>query len=245
MSGGNHKGALLRSEGRARTIHSYLNLGPAEAEATVRGIGGSFSKLKVIGVTGGLCTGKTTVARFFAELGAEVLDADEIAHQVMRPDEKPWEEIVDAFGEDVLDNDRTINRKRLAKIVFESREALERLEGIVHPAVIGEIQKSLIQIKAKKSASFVVIDAPLLIEAGLDKIVDELVVVKVSQGKQIERTVSFGRITRDQAMKRIAYQLPLTKKIEKADYVIDNSGSLDQTRRQVERIWRKIWISIS
>jgi len=201
--------------------------------------------LKVIGVTGGLCTGKTTVARFFAELGAEVLDADEIAHQVMRPGEKPWEEIVVAFGEDVLDNDRTINRRSLAKIVFESREALERLEGIVHPAVIGEIQKSLIQIKAKKSASFVVIDAPLLIEAGLDKIVDELVVVKVSQGKQIERTVSSGRITRDQAMKRIAYQLPLTKKIEKADYVIDNSGSLDQTRRQVERIWRKIWISIS
>ncbi len=196
-------------------------------------------------MTGGLCTGKTTVARFFAELGAEVLDADEIARQVMRPDAKPWEEIVDAFGEDVLDNDRTINRKMLAKIVFESREALKRLEGIVHPAVIGEIQKSLIQIKAKKSASFVVIDAPLLIEAGLDKIVDELVVVKVSQGKQIERTVSSGRITRDQAMKRIAYQLPLTKKIEKADYVIDNSGSPDKTRRQVERIWREIWISIS
>ncbi len=201
--------------------------------------------MKVIGVTGGLCTGKTTVARFFAELGAEVLDADEIAHQVMRPDEEPWEQIGDAFGEDVLDKDRTINKKRLAKVVFESREALKRLEGIVHPAVIGEIQKNLIQIKAKRPTSFVVIDAPLLIEAGLDKIVDVLVVVKISGEKQIERAVSSGRITRDQAMKRIAYQLPLTKKIEKADYVIDNSGFLDQTRRQVERIWRKIWISIS
>lgn len=196
--------------------------------------------MKIIGVTGGLACGKTTVARIFAELGAKVLDADEIAHEVVLPKTEPWEQIVRSFGQGVLARDQTIDRDKLAQIVFSSTKALKRLERIVHPVVVNEIIKRLDQIRKKKCTTFAVIDAPLLIESRLNRIVDELVVVKVDRQRQIERIISQGKFTRDQAAKRIEHQMPLAKKIEVADYVVDNNGSLGQTRRQVERIWREI-----
>jgi dephospho-CoA kinase len=190
----------------------------------------------VIGITGSFGSGKTTVARMFAALGARVIDADRIAHQLLRPGTGIYRRIIRSFGQGVLARDGTIERRKLARIVFAKAKLLRKLNRMVHPAVIASIRK----IIAKSKKTIFVLDAPLLIEAGLKKEVDILIVVKSARKEQIERLLKKGICNKAQVLKRIKSQMALSKKMRLADFIIDNNGSIDTTRMQVKRIYRAL-----
>ena len=194
----------------------------------------------VIGVTGGVGTGKSTVARMFYKLGATVLDADAIAHQVMEPKRVAWRQIVKAFGEGILDEDQAINRRRLAAVVFQDEERRKRLERIVHPHVLREIRGRLHRLRRLKRTRAVVLDVPLLMEVGADRLVDALVVVTAPPEVQRERLRATHGWSDEDTRARIAAQWDLSAKVDLAEYVVDNSDGVGSTRTQVTRIWNQL-----
>jgi len=193
----------------------------------------------IVGLTGGVGTGKSTVASFFRELGAYVIDWDELAREVVRPHSKAWTEIVDCFGQDILDSDSTINRRRLAEIVFSDPEKLGRLNRIVHPEVFNEDQRITAQIGSLDSDAVVIKEIPLLHEAARHIAFHKVIVVSAAEETRLERLEGRG-MSRDDARRRIKSQLPLEEKARSADFVIDNDGLLDDTRRQVEAIYSSL-----
>jgi len=213
---------------------------------------------KVIGLTGSFGTGKSFAASVFKSLGAKVLDADMIARSVTAKGKIAHKKVLAAFGGGIIGKGREIDRGKLAEIVFADKKALSRLNRIVHPEVISIIKRS---IRKAGIHDVVVVDAPLLIEAGLDRFADILVVVKAPRKLQIERCMkkfnpqtenrrggSFGRGQRSSTMdrggviRRIANQIPLKKKIEMADFVVDNGGTRPETKKQIKRIWKEtVW----
>ena len=194
--------------------------------------------MKVIGVTGNFGTGKTFVASIFASLGAKVLDADRIAHDAIKPGMPAYRRIVGIFGSSILDNKGNIERKRLARIVFSSKEDLRRLNRIVHPEVIKVIKR---KIARAGKARVVVIDAPLLIETNLTGLVDKLIVVKSSKRAQIERCTKKFCIKKEDVLKRMGHQIPIGEKIKMADFVIDNNGTRSETKTEVRKVWRRMY----
>lgn len=193
----------------------------------------------VIGLTGGFGTGKSTVAAMFGELGATVLDADQIAHQAMEPKRLAWRRIVEAFGESIVNEDQTINRQRLGALVFADEQARMRLEAILHPQVLTQIKRRLHPLQRLRRVNAVVVDAPLLVEAGAEQLVDTLVVVTASPEVQRERLRrKYGGTTEIEA--RIAAQWAVSAKVALADYVVDNSDGINATRTQVRRIWDQL-----
>lgn len=188
----------------------------------------------IIGLTGSFGSGKTTAARLFRKLGACVIDADKIARRYTGPKSPVYNRLKRAFGEKIFKKDGAVNRAELAKLVFSNSGLLSRLNGIIHPEVIRDIKS---RINSSRS-SFIVLDAPLLVEAGLAGTVDKLVVVKAAKDLQIRRLEGKIPISRADILKRIKCQLPLSEKIRLADFVIDNNGSIDKTKRQVKRIWK-------
>jgi len=195
----------------------------------------------ILGLTGGIACGKSTVTRMFAALGAEVIDADEIAHEVMRPGTKEWKRIVDYFGKSILNKDSSINRMELGKVVFSSVKKRKKLEEIVHPVVVRTIQGKIRKLATcdLRLSTIVVIDAPLLIEANLTSLVDKLVVVSAWRRIQMRRLKENG-LSGSEAVKRIDSQLSLKEKIKLADYVIRNNGNLADLENQVEKVWKEI-----
>jgi len=189
----------------------------------------------VIGITGNFGVGKTTVANMFRRLGARVIDADRIAHTIIRPYSSVYKQIIACFGKKILVGPY-ISRKRLAKTVFSDKKKLNLLNRITHSKIL-EIIKS--GIKKKSQDEILVIDAPLLIESGLLPSVDKLVVVKLKPVIQMQRLKKNG-LGLEQIKGRISAQLPQNKKVALADFVIDNSGSRSQTQKQVREIWDKI-----
>ena len=195
----------------------------------------------IIGITGSFGTGKSTVASLFAKSGAKVLDADKLTHKIMVPGEVPYRKILRLFGEGILKKDRSIDRRLLGRIVFSDRKALNKLIKLIHPRIIKLLKEEIRRIKKENPCAIVAIDAPLLIEAGLLKEVDKLIVVKASRKEQFKRCAVRNGMTKIDIARRIASQMPLKSKVQLADYVIDNNGSLQETRKQVKRIWREIW----
>ena len=193
----------------------------------------------VIGVTGGVGTGKSTVAAMFRGLGAAVLDADVIAHRLMEPRRLAWRQIVTAFGEAILNEDGTINRRRLAQIVFQDEQRRRRLERILHPRVIKEIKQQLHRWRRSRLPA-VVLDVPLLVEAGAHELVDALVVVTAPPEVQRERLHAKQGWSDEEIRARMAAQWELSAKAALADYVVDNSGSVGAARTQVRRIWNQL-----
>ncbi len=191
----------------------------------------------IIGLTGSFGTGKTTVAGMFRKLGARVIDADLLAREALEKGEPAYEKALKAFGDSLLDSRRNIDRRRLAGIVFKDRRQLKRLCGIIHPYVIDRIR---LEIKKTPGSRVIVIDAPLLIEAGLDQMADSLVVVSAARKNQVRRCVAKFRMSSSDVRRRIESQMPLKAKMAKADFVIYNNGELEKTRKQVENAWRRI-----
>ena len=190
----------------------------------------------VIGLTGSVGTGKSTVAKFFKELGAYLIDWDVIARDVVHPHLQAWEGIVAYFGRDVLNEDLTLNRQKLADIVFEDKGKVAKLNQIVHPEIFIEDQRITKEIENLDPDALVVKDIPLLTEASRGKSFDKIIVVYASEETQLKRLEERG-MSREDAKNRIQSQDPLDEKIKFADFIIDNDGSLEQTKRQVKKIY--------
>ena len=189
----------------------------------------------VIGVTGNLGVGKTTVAGMFQRLGARVINADRIAHTLIKPDRPAYRKIIKAFGKGVLSG-IYISRKRLSKEAFSDRQKLNTLNRITHPEILSVIKE---KIRKQSGRQVLVIDAPLLIESGLLPWVDKLVVVKLRPDIQMQRLRRSG-LTAGQIKKRLSFQLLQAQKIHCADFVIDNKGTKRHTEKKVRDIWGRI-----
>jgi dephospho-CoA kinase len=197
----------------------------------------NLGKKKIIlGLTGGFGSGKTTVAEILESYGAKIIDADKIAHRFLKTDSPVYKRIIAAFGKGVLNKNRGIDRKRLAALAFGNKNLLRRLNSIIHPPVIRIIKEEISKAKAK----VVVLDAPLLIEAGLNKIVDKLIVIKINRIEQIKRIQARRSLSKQEILQRIRSQIPLYRKERLADFVIDNSGTIEETRRQTGKVWRSL-----
>ncbi|MDP2941768.1 MAG: dephospho-CoA kinase [Candidatus Omnitrophota bacterium] len=190
----------------------------------------------ILGLTGSFGSGKSTVAAMLKALGAEVIDADMLAHRCLRPGTPSYRRIVKIFGTRILNPNQTVNRKKLAAIVFSSQGLLSKLNSIIHPGVISSIKEKIRRAKAK----ILVLDVPLLIEAGLTPLIDKLIVVDLNQGAQVQRLRKKFKLKKSEILKRIAFQAPMREKIRLADFIIDNNGTIAQTKRQVKNIWEEI-----
>jgi dephospho-CoA kinase len=188
----------------------------------------------VIGLTGNIACGKSTVVSFLKELGAVAIDADAVYHDLIVPEAPLWHALVDRYGTSILAADGTINRRALGRLVFRNPAALEELERLTHPAVVSAIRERVGTI----GRGVVVIDAVKLIESGLDVDCDQVWVVRCDPEQQIDRLIRRNGLSHEEAAQRIEAQPAIEAKFERADVMIDNSGSLADTRRQVERAWR-------
>lgn len=191
----------------------------------------------VVGLTGGYASGKSTVARIFVEMGAVLIDADELAREVVRPGKPAWSEIVAHFGKGILLENSEIDRKALAEIIFRDEKERERLNSIVHPMVLEEELKAIDEIRGKKPDAIVIMNVPLLIESGHFNYCDRIVVVTVDEETHIKRLMDRDGFTREEAIRRISSQMPLSEKVKYADFVIDNNGSIEETKREVRKIF--------
>jgi len=195
--------------------------------------------VRIIGLTGGIASGKSTVANMLRALGARVVDADVIARRVVEPGQPAWEEIVAWLGRDILRPDGGLDRKKLGDLVFADGEARARLEMITHPRIAAAVEQALAEAEAEGLAAAVV-DAPLLYEAGWDAKVDEVWVVAADDESQLRRLTARDGLTPEEAKARVAAQMALAEKRRRADVVIDNSSDLERTRREVRRAWRRV-----
>ena len=194
----------------------------------------------VIGVTGGLGTGKSTVTRMLKQLGARTLDADALAHQAIARGTSGWRAVRRTFGPRVMTLSGEIDRRALAQIVFNDRRQLQRLCRIIHPIVIRQMARAIRALRARRSTGVVVVDVPLLIEARLTRTVDCVVVVTARRAQQIQRVQRATGWPRADILRRIQAQLPLAVKVKAADVVISNSGTTIMTRRHVRALWKKL-----
>jgi dephospho-CoA kinase len=195
--------------------------------------------MKTIGVTGGIGSGKSTATRILAELGAEVIDADQVGHHTYRPGSVGWQRIVDAFGRQVVAADGSIDRKRLGSVVFSDPKALTRLNAIVHPLIQEEVRN---RIQARRATGYegpIVVEAAVLIEAGWTPLVDEVWLVVADRDAVLDRVQAQRGLERSAIEARIRSQLSDDERRRHATVVIDNSGSEAALRAEVERLWRE------
>ena len=193
--------------------------------------------MRVLGLTGGIGSGKSLVAEMFRKLGAEVIDADRLARDVVEPGQPALNEIVMAFGRDVLLPDGSLNRVSLAAIIFADAAARQRLNAITHPRIRARMET---EVAARNQRSgILILDIPLLYENGLAGSVEKVIVVWVDPRTQLQRLTERDRLSVDEARRRIAAQMPLDDKRARADEVIDNSGDRERTRRQVQAIYQR------
>jgi dephospho-CoA kinase len=192
--------------------------------------------IRIIGLTGGIATGKTSVARFFQERGAAVIDADQLSRSAVEPGSRGLERVVATFGDDLLSPDGHLDRKRLASVVFSDPGKRRLLEGILHPE-IRHLAETRIMQAAEDGRKIVFYVAPLLIEAGVTDRVDEVWVVTVRPEVQLERLMRRDGIVREEALRIIASQMPLDEKESHGRIVIDNSGTPEETARHLAEIW--------
>lgn len=194
----------------------------------------------LVGLTGGVATGKSTVAKMFKQYGAVVIDADELAHDAMKPDKLAWRQIVKAFGKAVLNPDRTLNRRELGALVFGNRAKLRQLERIIHPRVAREQQRLVRRIAKRNPHTVVIYEVPLLFEAGVDKRVDTTIVVTADRDTQIARLKKRNGFSRAEAIRRIRSQMPLAKKIQRADHVLNGTFTRLSLRKQVGQLFKNL-----
>lgn len=194
----------------------------------------------IAGLTGGIASGKSTVSGFFADAGAYIIDADEIARAVVSPGLPAYDEIISYFGQSILLADGGIDRKRLGDIIFNDPRKKTRLDAIVHPRVYKRSQALIAQIAAGTPEAVIILDIPLLLEAGMETGLQEVIVVYVPESLQLKRLMNRDGLDRQAAMARIRSQMPIEKKRRRASIVIDNSGSLAYSRRQTLAVFNRL-----
>jgi dephospho-CoA kinase len=194
----------------------------------------------IAGLTGGIASGKSTVAAMLAEAGARIVDADRIAHQVVLKGQPAWQDIVDHFGSGILARDGQIDREALGAIVFHDTEAKKALNGIVHPRVFETMAQEIQSLAEAHPGDLIIMDVPLLIESGMHASLPIVILVYVPETMQQERLMRRDGLNAADAAARIRAQMPIDAKRAHAHYIVDNTGDLDATRRQVLDIYRKI-----
>ena len=191
----------------------------------------------LVGLTGGIATGKSTVAEMLRQLGGEIIDADRLARDVVEPEQPAWKQIVAEFGPGVVTADGSLDRKKLGAIVFADPERRRRLEAITHPAIRARLLARLDELAARGFSGVVVFDAAVMIESGNYKNMDRLVVVVTDDATQVARLQERDGTDEVEGRRKIASQMPLAEKAKLADYVIDNSGDREATAAEVRRVF--------
>jgi dephospho-CoA kinase len=198
-----------------------------------------------VGLTGGIASGKSLVSQTFTELGAHTIDADEIAHELMRPGEPVYDEVIKSFGSEILNPDRTVNRAKLAELAFDKRKPrIYELNRLIHPGVIERYERWMDDIGSREPDAIVILEAALLLEAGLRRRFDQIIVVTCKPQQRIDRWAARHNLdpetAKTEVTRRMMAQAPVEAKIQAADFVIDNSGTVEETRKQVKDIYRQL-----
>jgi dephospho-CoA kinase len=197
-----------------------------------------------VGLTGGISSGKSAVGQMFVQLGAHLIQSDLVAHQLLQPGEAVYDAVVKQFGAGILNLDKSVNRPRLSELAFGTPSRIQELNKIIHPAVIERENRWMNEIAVRDPHAIAIVEAALILEAGSHKRFDQLIVVTCRPEQRIERWASKMKVdfesARREVTRRMAAQLPDDAKINAADYVIDNSGSLDVTREKVNQVYQKL-----
>jgi dephospho-CoA kinase len=193
-----------------------------------------------VALTGSIAVGKSTVLTLFRELGCHTMEADEIAHDVMRPCRPAYHDVVRAFGPEILAEDGTIHRGRLGALVFHDAARREQVNRLVHPHVLREMERRIAELERQDPEGILIVAAALIIEAGVQGRFDRVIVVYCDEREQIARLMRREGLTREEALARIRAQLPSSEKRRYADFEIDTSGPVERTRAQVEAIYRRL-----
>ena len=194
----------------------------------------------IVGITGGIGSGKGLATEFFRSRGAVIIDADEIAHELTRPKLPVLADIADAFGQGIVREDGSLDRGQLARLVFGDPQALARLNAITHPAIRSEIERRLARCTEEKRTHVVCIVAPLLLEAGYRESVDRLLVVVADEEERVGRVMARNGLTEEEVKKRMAAQMPPAEQTSEADWVVDTTRGQEDACRQLEGIWAEL-----
>ena len=196
--------------------------------------------MKVLGLTGNIASGKSVVASMFEEHGAKVIDVDDIARKIVEPNNPAWKEIVDIFGQGILNPDHTINRKALGDIIFNDDRKREILNGITHRRIIQNAREKVEKYR-NDNVEVVIIEAALIVEkGGINNLLDKLIVVTSDKESQRARLLERNGLSKEEALSRINSQMPESEKAKVADYIIDNSGTKEETQTQVNNVWAEL-----
>ncbi|MFQ5826181.1 MAG: dephospho-CoA kinase [Dehalococcoidia bacterium] len=195
--------------------------------------------MRVIGLTGGIGSGKSTVSGFLAELGAVILDADKVGHELLHPDTETARRVIATFGQDIVKPNGEVDRSRLGEKVFNNPEALKQLNAIVHPALVQRLRERLAELR-EGGGKVVVVEAAIMIEAGWQSLADEIWVTLAPEDTVVERLTANKGLSEAQVRARIRSQMPVEEKAKWATEVIDTTGSLEEVRSRVEELWRRL-----
>jgi dephospho-CoA kinase len=196
--------------------------------------------LPIFGLTGGIACGKSTVARYFQSLGARIIDADRIGHELIWPGRAAYQEILQSFGKEILDPAGIIDRKKLGPRVFRDAQRLRELNAIIHPKIIARIWQMAGEHQTQDPHAVVIVDAPLIFESGMTGNLCKVIVAWCRPEQQVERLMAKAGLPREEAEQRMGAQMPVEEKRRRADYLIDCSGTLEQSRAQVEAIYPEL-----
>jgi dephospho-CoA kinase len=194
----------------------------------------------IVGLTGGVASGKTAVSQVLKEEGAYIIDADQIARELVQPHKPAWNELIRAFGKEILQEDGFIHRKKLADKVFADPKKRKLLNQILHPRIKEEMDRRTKEIGQKDPEAIVVIDAPLIVELGDHREMDKLIVVASTQTQQIERLKERDGIGPGEALRILSSQMPVEEKVNLADFVIRNEGSLEETKKRAKEVFKEL-----
>jgi len=198
----------------------------------------------VLGITGNIASGKSTVSRELARRGAIVVDADQLAREVVASGTSALKKIVEAFGKEILNNSGELNRDKLGQMVFADVKVRAMLNRIVHPEIAEKSVARLQELKQRTDIPLIVYEAPLLFEVGAESRVDQVLVVKIDPEEQLKRLRARDGLSDDAAQQRMVAQMPQQEKLSRADYVIDNSGSIEETLKQVDLLWPRLVVTV-
>jgi len=194
----------------------------------------------IVGLTGGVASGKTAISQVLKEEGAYIIDADQLARELVQPHKPAWNELIRAFGQEILREDGSIHRKKLAEKVFADPEQRKLLNQILHPRIRKEMDRRAKEIGQKDPEAIVMIDAPLIVELGDHREMDKLIVVTSTQTQQIERLKDRDGTSPEEALRIVSSQMPLEEKLKFADFVIRNEGSLEETRKRTKEVFKEL-----
>ena len=194
----------------------------------------------IVGLTGGIATGKSTVTAIFEKRGAKIFDYDVVAREVVEPDTPAWKDIVEYFGESILNDDRSLDRAKIGDIVCPDPEERKKLEGFIYPRLFEEYSRRIREIEQNDPDALVLADTPLLFEAHLEGMFDKIVVVYATREQQIQRLTERDGLDRDAVLARLDAQIPTEEKLDRADYVIQNCDSIEDMEREVNALFDKL-----